>query len=148
MIDSQGMVQRGDQFLITGGGGSLRIEHGVGMVMAWVLDPPGAPGAGLFAETPKGESNVSIPSAVPLTGAARALRFQHDCPLLLHVRVDAPMLARWEWDGAPPAEVLLRDEGGTFDLYLPKGRGLLALRPIGGGSLSAPPRSPRARSIR
>ncbi len=136
LIGTDGTVDTPDgegAFLLGSGGGALRIDHGVGLVMAWI-DPPGASGAGLFDAMPPAARDVSIPSVVSLSGSTTALRFTTDRPRLVHVRTEAPAAGRWIAGGADSGPVI-RARGGTYDLYLPSGRGTLVLRSIGGGAL-------------
>jgi hypothetical protein len=134
-VGGAGSAGPGPDELIAGpSGGSLRIRHGASRIIAWI-DPTSEQGAGLFGEGARRDTTVRVPSAALLQGASQTLRFEVVAPSLLHVRVSTPVIAKWEREGSK-ARILFRENGGTFDLYLPKGAGRLALRGLGGALLS------------
>lgn len=132
-LHDDGRIDRGDRFLVSAKGGAVRMRHGKGLLMAW-LDASGDDGSGLFPQMPRREIGVQIPSVVSLVGRHQTLRFATEKPTVFHVRVEAPVLARFDRSGAEP-RILIREQGGILDLYAEGGVARLALRPLGGGML-------------
>jgi hypothetical protein len=142
-VRADGRVERGADFPV-GAGGWLGVPHGAGLVLCWA-DPPGAEAPDLAV--PVAAAEVALPSAVRLSGRARAVKVAAGEPIVLHLRSATPMVTLLRLDGAPP-RVEIHAQGASLDAYLPGGTAELTLRGLadaalhGSAELTATPVTP------
>ncbi len=107
---ADGGVRRGKRLLLTGPG-RVTLEHGVGLVVAW-LDGAGA--TPWVEGAPYGVEGLQ--AEVPLAGAAMRIDLPPFGPLLLRVRSTSPVILAMD-DGPP----MLFPAGAAMSRYLPPG---------------------------
>ncbi len=106
---ADGSVRRGKRLLLTGPG-RVTLEHGAGLVVAW-LD-----GAGATPWVEGAPYGVNLPATVPLTGAAMRIDLPPWGPALLRMHSTAPVILAMD-DGPP----MLFPAGAATSRYLPPG---------------------------
>ncbi len=119
-----GRVQRGTRLPLAGPG-RLTLEHGTGLVAAW-LEGPGA-----VPWPQPAPSRLALPGSIALTGDAMRLSVSQTGPALLRVRTTAPVLLGIA--GETPA---LFPAGAVFSRYVPAGDTSLLVVPAQDGPLS------------
>lgn len=82
LVGADGSVARGERFAVPAAGGTLRVEHGPGMVAVW----PAADEAAAAALLAGPAEEVTAPAALPLDGSRSAVRLEVAEPALLVLR--------------------------------------------------------------
>jgi hypothetical protein len=136
-VSENGDVLRGTSFALPGPG-ELVLQHGTGLVAAWIENGTASPWPAVAA------AETAMPQAVKLEGSAMRFRLKQDGPALLHARSSAPVILVFrQGDGA--AAPILYPAGAEFHHYVAPGEAELALYsphdgPLGGTlELSATP---------
>jgi len=110
LIGPGGHVARGTTLALAGAG-RVVIDHGPGLLAAWVEGPGGAspwPTPAPLA--------LTLPARMEMRDAAMTLRFDMSAPMLLHARTTAPVILALG-DGAP----VMFPAGAEFHRALPAG---------------------------
>jgi hypothetical protein len=123
-LGTDGTVRRGTRLTMTGPG-HLILDHGAGLVAAWLQGPGAAPWP-----TPK-PIDVALPASLPLSGPAMQLRLAPPVATLLRLRSSAPVIL--SLNGAP---AILCPSGAAISRYLPAGPATLSLIAPQDGDLS------------
>lgn len=119
VLNADGSVRRGDRIPLAGSAHVL-LEHGPGLVAAWLAGEDSDPWPRVSAEP------VRVPSVLALHGPAQALQVEFDHPVMLYGRGSAPLLAGVRRDGRAAAPALY-SQGARFAYYLPPGRSELLM---------------------
>jgi uncharacterized protein len=125
LIGPAGHVARGTALALTGAG-RVVIDHGPGLLAAWVEGPDGAspwPSPPPLA--------VTLPARMAMRDAAMTLNVEASAPMLLHARSTAPVILALG-DGAP----LMFPAGAEFHRALPAGPVMLRVISPHDGPLS------------
>jgi uncharacterized protein len=140
---ADGNVSRGRAFPLQGEG-RLTIEHGPGLIAAWIEGPGRSPWAEAEAEAEADSVTATLPGLTPLKGEAMTLALAPDAPVLLHARTSAPVILSLVQEGREePPELFAA--GAEFHRYLAAGPARLRLfspqdGPLGGSlDLTATP---------
>ncbi len=112
-LGDDGTVSRGTRLALAGPG-RLILDHGTGLVAAW-LDGEGAAPWPAPSPTP-----AAVPGTTSLAGAAMALALAPATPILLHAGSDAPVILAL---GAEPPRLF--PAGAALNRYLPAGPAIL-----------------------
>jgi hypothetical protein len=124
VLGADGRVQRGTR-LALGGPGRVTLQHGVGLVAAWLEGGDAAPWP---APAPVA---VSLPGSVTLSGSAMRLDVAADAPGLLRLRSSGPVILAV--NGGPPR---LFAAGVADSVYVPAGPARLSVISPQDGPLS------------
>ncbi len=131
-----GEILRG-RSLVLSGPGEVTLEHGPGLLAAWIERNGTSP-------WPRARlSSVELPSSTQLEGEAMGFKIVPQTPVLLHARTTSPVILAFS-QGAGEAPQLY-PAGAVFDRYLAPGEAELRLYsphdgPLGGAiELSATP---------
>jgi hypothetical protein len=114
------------------------LDHPAGLVAAWIQNDMASPWPAVAA------TEIGMPQAVKLEGAAMRFRLKQDGPALLHARSSAPVILIFR-QGDEAAAPILYPAGAEFHHYVATGEAELALYsphdgPLGGTlELSATP---------
>lgn len=126
LVRSDGTVVRGTD-LEVGVGGWLRLDHGVGPVIARIEPTEPAPPGSAAAELLAGGSVALGPAArVPL-----ALR--HPTPAVAHLTVPCPAVVRIQ--SGDQVRLAVLDEGAPLDVWMPDGTATVELAALSGTAL-------------
>jgi hypothetical protein len=132
VVSVKGEVERGTD--LAASTGTLLIEHGPGLVAAW-LGPADAPEGGLWPAADHPEvHDAELPARLGLGPAQRCYRFTLAEPRLLRIVSDAAAVVRLQAAGL--SRCWLDPSGGAHELYVPAGAVEVALRAVAGGTLS------------
>jgi hypothetical protein len=135
MVGADGRVTRGTDIPLGREGGTLLIRHDPGLVLAWI-DRPGEEAADLFGSAAFPATTPLLPPAVvPLAGRAQALAVKLSGPAMLHLRTPTPVVTFLRRGETTP-EVAVDTAGAALDAYVEGEPVVLALRAVGGGTLS------------
>jgi hypothetical protein len=127
LIAEDGSVRRGND-LAPGGQGRLIVEHGPGLVAAWIDDD-----MTLLAAT--GLELDGKAQIIRLSGPAMRFAATAQEPVLLSLRTTAPVIASIiAPDGHATTEIFA--DGGRISRYLPTGRTVIALQSADEGDLA------------
>jgi hypothetical protein len=125
-VSSDGTLSRGSEIALRGAGRVL-VDHGPGLVAAWVDEIAPAQDANVVA--------VDAPArVVPLAGPSMRVAVTPSTPVLLRVRTTVPVIATVK----PPTGPVVTEvfgEGARLGRYLPAGRSHIELQPAGEGDL-------------
>jgi hypothetical protein len=144
LLGRDGSVARGTDVPV-GRGGVLLVQHGPGLLLAW-LGAPGEETAALWPAADRAQKPVRIepPASVPLSGRFADLAVGGNGPRVLHLRTAEPVAtllhragdrADNQSDGGAD-EVEVHRESGRLDAFLPAGEARLGLRSLAGAQLS------------
>ncbi len=136
LLGAGGEVARGADLALPAGGGRLLVDAAPGLVWVWV-DDGGGTLAGLW---PQGLGTagrtVALPALTELGAGVEVFDFAFPGPTLLHLRGNLPGVVAAELPAGPsggaPLAVSAHPEAIAADLYLPAGRGRVAVRSAGG----------------
>jgi hypothetical protein len=127
LVAEDGSIRRGNDVALAGHA-LLMVEHGPGLVAAWIED----------------EATVVPETALALDGKAQIIRLSGPAmrfaatpqePVLLSLRTTAPVIASISApDGHATTEIF--PEGGRISRYLPPGRTVIALQSASEGDLA------------
>jgi hypothetical protein len=123
-VGIDGTVRQGND-LAMAGPGRLILQHGAGLVAAWLEGPGASPWP-----APKAIA-VSLPAGLALAGPAMQLRLAPPLPAQLRIRSTAPVILALN-GGAP----ILCQAGAATSLFLPGGPATLSLIAPQDGDLS------------
>jgi uncharacterized protein len=135
-IGAAGEVLRGRSIVLPGPG-EVTLEHGAGLLAAWIESKGTSPWPSVRA------SSADLPSSQRLEGEAMSFKIAPRTPVLLHARTTSPIILSFS-QGADEAPQLY-PAGAVFDRYLAPGKAELRLYspydgPLGGSiELSASP---------
>ncbi|GMU66655.1 MAG: hypothetical protein AMXMBFR36_29290 [Acidobacteriota bacterium] len=132
LVGAGGEVLRGDRFEVPPAGGTLRVEHGPGMVAVW----PAADAAAAAALLAGPAEAVEAPVALPLDGSRSAVRIAVAEPALLVLRAGGGAEVAVEAGGV--SELTRLVDGVAFERPVGTGEVRIAVRalpgaPQGGG---------------
>lgn len=138
LIGADGGIARGGahgaDLALPAGGGRLLVDGEPGLLWVW-LDEGGGTLAGLW---PAGQlaagKTVALPAVEELGAGVSVYDFDLPGPTLLHLRGDGPGVVAAEPGEDAPLEVSAHAAAIEADLYLPLGRGRVAVRPAGGAA--------------
>ena len=143
-VGGDGRVQRGSEFEVSSAGGSLRFEHGPGLVSAWIDDGGATLAADSGLDSDRPATGLALPATIALSGSAVAYDIELAVPALLKLRSTGALAIAVNSIGDPSARrgrFEVYPEGARFDAVLPAGRARLAVRALAGegltGTLSA-----------
>jgi len=126
-VGADGQVRRGRELTINGPG-TLFVDHGPGLVAAW-LENPG------MAEPVVALELDGTPRIIKLDGAEKRFALSPKTPVLLSLRTTAPVIATIvPPDGHGVTEAFA--EGGRIDRYLPAGATRIMLQSAAEGALA------------
>ena len=126
-IAADGRVTRGRELAI-GGSGALLIDHGPGLVAAWLEDP-------VTFDQSIALALDGAPRIIKLAGGEMRFRLEPKAPVLLSLRTTAPVIATIiPPDGRATTEAFA--EGGRISRYLPAGGTTIALQSAAEGELA------------
>jgi uncharacterized protein len=126
-VGVDGRVIRGRRFPLTGPG-EVIIEHGAGLVAAWLERAGQSPWRAPRTVTAK------LPGAEKLGGEAMSFAIAADAPMLLHARTSAPVIAALSQNGEEAPE--LYPAGAEIHRYVAPGRAELRIYSPHDGPLS------------
>lgn len=132
LVGAEGSVARGDRFEVPAGGGTLRVEHGPGLVAIW----PAADEAAAAALLAGAAEPVEAPASLPLDGSRRAVLLDVDEPSLLVLRAGGAAEVAVASGGV--SHLTRWVDGVAFELPVGAGEARIAVRalpgaPRGGG---------------
>lgn len=131
LAGADGSLARGTDLVVPEGGGSLRLEHGPGLVAAWFEPAPA------LAERISGSvAHLELPTRIALGGEARRCRFEIARPALLRLRAAGSGEIELRVGAAEPVRELFGD-ALRLDLPVPAGALELAIAPLPGEALPA-----------
>ncbi|MCB9763087.1 MAG: hypothetical protein H6739_25020 [Alphaproteobacteria bacterium] len=134
LLTADGRVHQGPDLPMSPSGGTLFVDHDVGLVLAWV-DGPDQHGDGLWgARALPDPQPVTLPSSTPLAGDIQRLRVRTEAPGLVALRAASPMIVAVQRPEGPP-EIHALAEGGAVDAWVPAGDTALTLRAVAGAPL-------------
>ncbi len=133
LLGADGSFQRGSDLEPPAAGGTLLIEHGSGLVAAW-LEPPRGDGPASWGFAELAAEPLSPPANLALSGPQRRFEIASAAPRLLHVRPTSALAAGLVGEGVAHFAALA--EPAPFVAYLPAGRNLLLLRGLAGEPLA------------
>jgi hypothetical protein len=121
-------------------GGTLRLPHGAGLVLAWLEPSQGAASRPWLGESPGGSTAETIavepPAVVPLAGSVQRLALDLPRPALVSLRSGGGAVTVVRRGGAAEDErVAIHSDGVAVDAYLPTGRSEIWLRGLAGRPL-------------
>jgi hypothetical protein len=125
LIDAAGHVTRGTSLALDGAA-RVTIDHGPGLLAAWVEG-----GDGRSPWPTPAPLEVKLPRRLAMHDAAMTLRFDAATPMLLHARTTAPVILALG-DGAP----MMFPAGADFHRTVPQGAGELRVISPHDGPLS------------
>jgi hypothetical protein len=140
LLGRDGSVARGTDVPV-GRGGVLLVQHGPGLLLAW-LGAPGEETAALWPAADRAQKPVRIepPASVPLSGRFADLAVGGNGPRVLHLRTAEPVATllhrAGDRDDGSSDEVEVHRESGRLDAFLPAGEARLGLRSLAGAQLS------------
>jgi hypothetical protein len=135
LVGRDGRILRGKNVTVPPQGGELRIEHGTGLLLAWIDTGDTSMNALWGAGAPAVPRTINPPASVPLQGAVQSVAVHTTGAALLQARTQCPVLARFiSANGVPQTEVY--EQGALLSAYMPDGTGTLTLRGLAGSSLS------------
>jgi hypothetical protein len=136
LLGRDGTVSRGTD-VPAGRGGVLLVQHGPGLLLAW-LGAPGEETAALWPANGGGAKPVKVepPASVPLTGRVADLTIAGSGPRVLHLRTAEPVATLLHRADGSADEVEVHRETGRLDAFLPPGDARLGLRALAGAQLS------------
>ena len=113
-----GEILRGRSLVLTGAG-EVTLEHGAGLLAAWIERNGTSPWPSARA------SAIDLPSSEQLQGEAMSFKVKPRTPVLLHARTTSPVILAFS-QGAGEAPRLY-PAGAVFDRYLAPGEAVLRL---------------------
>jgi uncharacterized protein len=126
-VAADGRVTRGRDLALSGPG-TLLIDHGPGLVAAWIENP-------MAIDEPSALALDATPRIVKLKGEAMRFSLAAEAPVLLSARTTAPVIATVVApDGSATTEAFA--EGGRLSRYLPAGTASLLLQSAAEGPLA------------
>ena len=134
LLGADGTVAEGEDLRLPAGGGRLLIDGEPGLLWVW-LDGPGGGEAGLAGLWPQAlpaGRQVTLPATVELGAGIEVFDFAFPEPTVLHLRGDGAGVVAAELAAGAPLQVASHADAISADVYLPAGRGRIALRPAGG----------------
>ncbi|HEX3530880.1 MAG TPA: hypothetical protein VH988_27775 [Thermoanaerobaculia bacterium] len=136
LLGRDGSVARGADVPV-GRGGVLLIQHGPGLLLAW-LGAAGEETAALWPAADRGAQPVKVepPASVPLSGRFADLAIAGSGPRVLHLRTAEPVATLLHRADGSADEVEVHRESGRLDAFLPPGDARLGLRSLAGAQLS------------
>ncbi len=136
LLGRDGSVARGADVPV-GRGGVLLIQHGPGLLLAW-LGAAGEETAALWPAADRGTKPVKVepPASVPLSGRFADLSIAGSGPRVLHLRTAEPVATLLHRADGSADEVEVHRESGRLDAFLPPGDARLGLRSLAGAQLS------------
>ncbi|MBL8672815.1 MAG: hypothetical protein JNK11_19300 [Alphaproteobacteria bacterium] len=126
-VGADGRIRRGRYFPLSGPG-ELVVEHGPGLVAAWLEGKGPSPWPRPAAR------RVALNGVTAVSADAAALQIDVPRPTLVQVRSTAPVIAGFALPGMAPA-MALHPDGATYARLLPAGRSELLLLPTTDGML-------------
>lgn len=126
-IGADGRIVRGRRLPLTGPG-EVVIEHGAGLVAAWLERAGQSPWTAARAATAK------LPGAEKLGGEAMTFAISADAPMLLHARTTAPVIVALNQGGEEAPE--LYPAGAELHRYVAPGKAELRVYSPHDGPLS------------
>ncbi len=132
LLGADGAISRGEDLVLPAGGGRLLVDGAPGLLWVW-LDDGGGTLSGLWpaGQLPAGRQ-VSLPALEELGAGVVVYDFAFPAPTLLHLRGDGPGVVAAELSPGAPLQVSAHAAAISADLYLPQGRGRVAVRAAGG----------------
>jgi hypothetical protein len=133
LLGADGSVAEGEDLLLPPGGGRLLIDGEPGLLWVWV-EPAGGQGlAGLWLENlPAGGTQPALPATLELGAGVEVFDFAFERPTVVHLRGDGAGVVAAELAAGQPLQVSSHAEAISADVYLPNGKGRVAVRPAGG----------------
>ena len=137
LMGEDGSISRGNELPLPPGGGRLVLDGEPGLLWVW-LDQGQGELNGLWPETlPTAGRKVELPALAELGSGVEVFDFDFPAATLIHLRGNQAGVVAAEIAGADGLQVSAHADAISADLYLPQGRGRVALRAAAGvaGSL-------------
>ncbi|MEE8304382.1 MAG: hypothetical protein V3S24_18340, partial [Candidatus Tectomicrobia bacterium] len=130
-MSQSGRIQRGTEIQI-GDSGLLALQHGAGLLVAWLEDQNGQPQLEYPAT---GTQAVQLPAHVALAGTSMTLTLDQRSTTQLHLRTATPVIADIQ-AGEHARQIKIFPDGADASIYLPTGRSAVTLQAVEHGELS------------
>lgn len=134
LLGEDGSIARGNDLTLPPGGGRLVLDGEPGLLWVW-LDQGQGELTGLWPENlPATGRKVALPALAELGAGVEVFDFDFPAATLIHLRGNQAGVVAAEIAGTPGLQVSAHAEAISADLYLPQGRGRVALRAATGAA--------------
>lgn len=134
LLGDDGSVARGADLVVPREGGRLLLDVAPGLLWVWI-DQGGGDLLGLWPEAlPASGRQVELPALAELGEGVEVFDFDFPTARVIHLRGNGAGIVAAEIAGGSGLQVSSHAEAISADLYLPQGRGRVALRSAGGAA--------------